>query len=72
MIPLYNQDALKCSDIQDAGIESIVRCNDATINGKTFCDFLSTNDDAYNGLMGIDEMMRLISLRDHRSVNWFH
>lgn len=66
MVPLYRRDSLKCSDIQDAGIESIVGCNDATVDGKTFCDFTSTNGDAYNALMGSDEMMRLISLRDHR------
>ena len=66
MVPLYNSESLKCSDIQDAGIESIVTCNDATVAGKTFCDFTSTNGDAYNALMGSDEMMRLLSLRDHR------
>ena len=68
MVPLYRQTSLKCSDIQNAGIESIVKCNDARVDGKTFCDFTSSeiNSDAYGALMGSDEMMRLISLRDYR------
>lgn len=68
MVPLYNSNSLKCSDIQNAGIESIVNCNGATVDGKTFCEFTSTNGDAYDALMGSDEMGRLMSLRDIRVV----
>ena len=68
MVPLYNQGTLRCSDIQDAGIESILKCNSYVVEEKTFCDFLSTNKRPYNALMGSDEMIRLMSLGDYRSV----
>jgi len=38
----------------------------ATVDGNDFCDFLDTNGDAYNSLMGMEEVQLMISLRDTR------
>lgn len=41
-------------------------------NGRDFCDFLSTNSDAYNDLMGTEEVRLLISLKETRYTNPFY
>ncbi|KAL4229656.1 hypothetical protein ACF0H5_010044 [Mactra antiquata] len=66
MLPIYQQEEATCEEIKQAGITAILSCNNAQVDGRTFCSFLSTNGGAYNSLMETEELRLMASLGEPR------
>jgi len=63
--PVYETYQMRCSDIRNAGAAAMVDCVDHTSqSGLDFCSFVQSNAEQYAALITLDDVSRLISLRN--------
>lgn len=66
LLPVYEAYTARCDDIRDMGADALRTCSYNDYSGLSSCDFIRSNMDVYNDMLGTTEIGKLISLRSPR------
>ncbi|XP_052277749.1 uncharacterized protein LOC127876478 [Dreissena polymorpha] len=66
LLPVYKQNSIRCDDVMSEGARAMRTCSYEEFAGMDACTFIRGNMDAYNDMLGTDEISRLMSMGSPR------